>query len=163
MYGNRISVTFLQGVDEFIRVALEHLSQNWSKLVLCPYCDCNNARGYRDVDQIKDHLIRRGFKSKYTRRTWHGEFYDQGMSSFSLCNDLHVYHIEVEVEGEDNNENDSVDDENDRVDEMLHNLEDEGTDRPHMYDSILSAADKPMYPRCKNFTKLSGILTLFNM
>ena len=81
MYGNRISATFLQGVDKFIRVALERQSQNGLKLVLCPCCDCNNSRGYRDVDQIKDHFIRRGFKSNYTRWTWHREFYDQGMSS----------------------------------------------------------------------------------
>ena len=93
----------------------------------------------------------------YTSWTWHGEFYDQGMSSTSLCDDLHVDHIKVEVEGEDDN------DENDRVDDMLHSLEEEGTDRPHMYDSILSAPDKPMYPGCKNFTKPFGILTLFNM
>ncbi|CAH0491738.1 unnamed protein product [Peronospora farinosa] len=129
-----------------------------------------NWMGYRDMDQIKDHLIRRGFKSNYTRWTWHGEFYDVGMSSTSLCDDLHVDEVEVEIEGDGDNENDRVDDENDmvddendRVDEMLHNLEDERTDRPHMYDSILSAAEKPMYPGCKNFTKLSGILTLFNM
>ena len=99
---NWISATFIQGVDEFI---------NRSKLVLCPCCDCNNSRGYRDVDQIKDHLICRGLKSNYTRWIWHEEFCDQGMSCTSLCDDLHVDHIDDEVEvdiekGEDDNEND---------------------------------------------------------
>ena len=53
------------------------------------------------------------------------------MSCTSLCDDLHVDHIDDEVEvdiekGEDDSENYVVD-------EMLHNLEDERTDRPHMY------------------------------
>ena len=70
MYGSRISMTIIRGVG------LENQSQNGLKLVLCPCCDCNNSRGYCDVDQIKDHLIHCGFKSNYTRWTWHGEFYD---------------------------------------------------------------------------------------
>ena len=53
------------------------------------------------------------------------------MSCTSLCDDLHVDHIDDEVEvdiekGEDDSENYVVD-------EMLQNLEDERTDRPHMY------------------------------
>ena len=73
MYAKRNSTRFLHGIEEFSSVALKHQTENKSKIILCPCCDCNNSRGYRDIDDIKDHLIRRGFNENYTRWTWHGE------------------------------------------------------------------------------------------
>ena len=32
-----------------------------------------------------------------------------------------------------------------------------------MYDTICSDKDKPLYPRCKKFTRLSAVLKLFNL
>ena len=45
IYGTRISATFIQGVDEFIKFVVGYQLRNGSKLVLCPCCDCNNSRG----------------------------------------------------------------------------------------------------------------------
>ena len=52
MYAKRNSTRFLHGIEEFSSVALKHQTENKSKIILCPFCDCNNLRGYCDIDDI---------------------------------------------------------------------------------------------------------------
>lgn len=56
MYGPQTCFSFLQKMEEFKEVALKHQRENISKIILCPCCDCNNTRGYRDIDEVVDHL-----------------------------------------------------------------------------------------------------------
>ena len=53
--------------------------------------------------------------------------------------------------------------EKEKIDQMMHDVEDHFTECPHIYDSILRAAETPLYPGCTKFTKLSGVLRLFNL
>ncbi|KAL6564338.1 hypothetical protein OROMI_015788 [Orobanche minor] len=63
---------------------------------------------------------------------------------------------DVEV-GEDN------DSETDRINEMMHDVEDHFTERSHVYDIILRAAKKPLYEGCTSYSKFSAVLKLFNL
>ncbi|XP_065850143.1 uncharacterized protein [Euphorbia lathyris] len=150
MYGNRMSTRFVEGIAEFNRVALKHKLDNGKKNIVCPCIDCNLSRGYDDISDVNDQLIRRGFKQNYTIWTRHGEMDDNAESSTSQWNDVNFDFAEDGVEG-------------DRIDEMMHDVEDHFTEHPHMYDNILRAAEKPLYPGCTRITKLSAILKLFNL
>ena len=169
MYGKRNCTSFLRGIEEFSTVALKHQTENKSKIILCPCCDCNNSRGYRDIVDIKDHLIRRGFKENYTRWTWHGEsIYIEASSSYCPREDESHRDDDNEHQGEDIDTTDigvesESEVEKDRIDEMMHDVEDHFTECPQTYDSILRAAETPLYPGCTKFTKLGAIMKLFNL
>ena len=170
MYGKRNCTSFLRGIEEFSTVALKHQTENKSKIILCPCCDCNNSRGYRDIVDIKDHLIRRGFKENYTRWTWHGEsIYIEASSSYCPREDENHCDDDNEHQGEDIDTADDIgvesesEVEKDRIDEMMQDVEDHFTECPQTYDSILRAAETPLYPGCTKFTKLGAIMKLFNL
>ena len=149
MYGNRTSMEYIQGVEKFAKAALRHQEENHSKIILCPCVDCNNSRGYRDISEIKDHLIRRGFRADYRTWNWHGEIFNMNKQP---CSEDNLFN---EVSDEEVEE--------DRIDDMMHDVEDEFTDRPHIFDEILKAAEKPLYPSCTSHTKLSVVMKLFNL
>ncbi|KAL2938138.1 hypothetical protein RDABS01_021587 [Bienertia sinuspersici] len=142
---NRLSLRFPEGVQEFARTAVEHQSQNEANLILCPCRDCNNARGYREVDEITDHVIHRGFKSNYTTWSWHGESLDVGEIT--------------------SKEKDDVEDvfEVDRMEEMMANVVDDLDEQHSAFDYLSSASETPLYDGCETFTKLSGVLGFFNL
>nr|GMD54307.1 uncharacterized protein LOC109152007 [Ipomoea batatas] len=73
MYENRTTFKYVQGVQEFIQYAEENRSKKAEDYIVCPCCDCKNLRRYRNSDEVKAHLIRRGFKEGYNRWIWHGE------------------------------------------------------------------------------------------
>ena len=166
MYGSkRFSTRFLQGIQEFIKVALKHQSEHESSLILCPCCDCNNSRGYRDIDDIVDHIVRRGFKGNYTTWTWHGESIDHGASSSMPSSSQHN-HCD---NGDDNEIEDDIgveseeEEEKDRIDDMMHDVEDHHfVERPHMYDSIIKASTTPLYPGSTQIV-LGAIIKYFNL
>jgi ssDNA-binding Zn-finger/Zn-ribbon topoisomerase 1 len=166
MYGSkRFSTRFLQGIQEFIKVALKHQSEHESSLILCPCCDCNNSRGYRDIDDIVDHIVRRGFKGNYTTWTWHGESIDHGASSSMPSSSQHN-HCD---NGDDNEIEDDIgveseeEEEKDRIDDMMHDVEDHHfVERPHMYDSIIKASATPLYPGSTQ-TVLGAVIEYFNL
>ena len=77
MYGDRSSIEFYNGVQEFCRVACEHQRISGVFGVLCPCRDCNNTRKWRDILIVEEHLLRRGFKEGYEVWFWHGEDKDR--------------------------------------------------------------------------------------
>jgi hypothetical protein len=42
--------------------------------ICCPYVDCCNEKKTRDIEEIHEHLIVRGFMSGYTCWTEHSEY-----------------------------------------------------------------------------------------
>ncbi|KAL6538915.1 hypothetical protein OROMI_025241 [Orobanche minor] len=157
MYGMRTSAIYIRGVGEFCKASRKHQLETHSHRILCPCCDCYNSRGYDNISDIFDHLVRRGFKYNYTRWTAHGETYDDAESSTA--------HVSRQC---DETLNDIEDDEDseverDRFDEMMHDVEDHFTEHPRVYESILRAADTPLYGGCTRFTQLSAVIKLFNL
>ena len=68
----RTSNEYLSGVREFMEVAVEDMTRKGHKKMICPCVDCGNDKR-QTVDEVKCHLIQRGFTRKYTNWYWHGE------------------------------------------------------------------------------------------
>nr|KYP36029.1 hypothetical protein KK1_042881 [Cajanus cajan] len=51
----------------------------------------------------------------------------------------------------------------DRLKEMLRDVGPESFKRAHMYETMCNDLEKPLYPNCTKFTRLSAILRLFNL
>jgi len=74
MYGiKRDTVEYLRGIDEFVKCAMEDMRLRGVRTLLCPCRDCQNLRRLQNIEEVRDHLICRGFKERYTHWKWHGE------------------------------------------------------------------------------------------
>ena len=69
---SRISTEYINGVNEFMKCALADMKKKCVERMLCPCLDCGNNK-WQPSDEVRSHLIRRGFKKKYTTWYWHGE------------------------------------------------------------------------------------------
>ncbi|CAH9081142.1 unnamed protein product [Cuscuta europaea] len=73
-------------------------------------------------------------------------------------------HSYFEFDYEDTETKDEVgDDKPDEIDEMIGGVKDHYGGRPKIFDSLSQAAEKPLYPGCTKYTKLSDVLTLHNV
>jgi Transposase-associated domain len=63
--------------------------------ILYPCRDCQNLRIFRNVKEVRVHLIRHGFKERYTKQIWHGdnseEYMNVGMSRDVLNSETIVH------------------------------------------------------------------------
>jgi hypothetical protein len=67
--GNRVSQRFIEGLETFLQTAAEcKKPKNMSDIryICCPCVDCCNEKKIRDVEEIREHLLVRGFMSGYT-------------------------------------------------------------------------------------------------
>ena len=138
----------------------------------CPCVDCNNLKMVSSVDAIMDHVLRRGFRSQYHVWVWHGEEGEYRGNADGTNNDVGIGNDDMHDNNqqicEDNECEDDVGigndvEDSDKMDEMMQDVEGEYRDRPDVFKSLSEAAKKPLYPGCKKYTKLSGMLTLFNI
>lgn len=67
---SRLTKEYWDGVDEFIRFAVEH-AENPSRII-CPCLHCCFGRGI-NAAKLKDHLICNRIDKSYTCWTMHGE------------------------------------------------------------------------------------------
>jgi Transposase-associated domain len=67
------TIEYLRGIDEFLECASENMRNRGARTVVCPCEDCQNLRRFKNIKQVRDHLIRRGFMDRYTRWVRHGE------------------------------------------------------------------------------------------
>ncbi|XP_058749838.1 uncharacterized protein LOC131622822 [Vicia villosa] len=51
----------------------------------------------------------------------------------------------------------------DRLEDMMRDIGQYSFKREHVYDTLCNGKDKPLYPGCTNFTRLSAVLKLFNL
>jgi ssDNA-binding Zn-finger/Zn-ribbon topoisomerase 1 len=51
----------------------------------------------------------------------------------------------------------------DRLEDMMRDIGEDSFKRAHVYDTLCSDKDKPLYPGCTNFTRLSAVLKLINL
>ena len=69
--------------------------------------------------------------------------------------------------GENNNgyetDEENVNENVDRVDEMKKGVEDELVKRPRVFDLLTKTSQKPLYLGCTNVTKLIVVLIIFNI
>nr|KYP76305.1 hypothetical protein KK1_020539 [Cajanus cajan] len=112
----------------------------------CPCVNCCNATRL-ELDVIREHLLCDGFLKNYTHWIWHGENVD--IQSVSVETQTQTFTQEIDMD--------------DRLEEMLRDVDPESFKRAHMYETICNDLEKPLYPNCTKFTRLSAILRLFNL
>ncbi|XP_056698499.1 uncharacterized protein [Spinacia oleracea] len=167
MYEKRTSLGFLNGVEEFCRCALEHQENVQDNGFYCPCVDCENVSRVSSIKTLRDHVIRRGFRQQYHVWIWHGEI--GGYTGNSSENPIIDHHVHTEPidrtedmfsEEDDEGEEDVDDDiEEDHIDEMMEAIQ----DKPHLFERLSEAAEKPLYPGCVKYTQLSAVSVLTNL
>jgi hypothetical protein len=73
----RVSQRFIEGLKTFLETAAEYKKpENMSDVhyICCPCNDCCNEKKTRDIEEIHEHLLVRGFMSGYTCWMEHGEY-----------------------------------------------------------------------------------------
>ena len=164
MYGPRPSIEYLNGVNEFIKVAKEQANKEMdaydSFLIYCPCKYCKNEKKFRSDEIVFQHLILRGFVENYTCWNKHREegFNEGGVEDgfpteeydvdhiLGLSEDELMYHVE-------------------NVDEMIHNVErhDNAYNDGELarYKKLIEDSKKPFYPGCDvRHTRLNIIIKL---
>jgi hypothetical protein len=61
---------FIVGIEAFLRAAAAYKKPKGKRdehYICCPCVDCKNEKQFSNIEQIRAHLIRRGFKAGYTR------------------------------------------------------------------------------------------------
>ncbi|XP_074336480.1 uncharacterized protein LOC141673627 [Apium graveolens] len=122
-------------------------------MITCPCRDCFNLKKYPSAMTVRDHLFHRGFMNDYTEWIWHGE----GIHSENTNKPDEDYgsnRDSIPINKED-------DEENDMVDEMIHDVEDLLMHEPKVLENLVGDSKKLLYPGCTDrFTRLSTTLKL---
>jgi hypothetical protein len=72
-----VSQCFIEGLETFLETVVEYKKpKNMSDVhyICCPCIDCCNQKKTRDIEEIREHLLVRGFMSGYTCWMEHGEY-----------------------------------------------------------------------------------------
>ncbi|KAK1359295.1 hypothetical protein POM88_020707 [Heracleum sosnowskyi] len=149
---SRVAREYIDGVENFIEFAEEFLKKKRMELgkeemIMCPCRDCYNLKKYPSATTVRDHLFRRGFMNDYTKWIWHGE----GIHSEKTKKPDQNYES-----NEDSIRTNKEDDaENDRVDEMIQDVEDLLMQQPKILENLVDDSKKLLYPGCNaQFTSM---------
>ncbi|XP_019181675.1 PREDICTED: uncharacterized protein LOC109176735 [Ipomoea nil] len=175
MHEKQTTFKYMQGIQEFIQYAEENRSKKAEDFIVCPCCDCKNFRRYPSSDEVKIHLIRRGFKEGYDRWIWHGESLILSTSASKEAQLDSETHVDCETQAnrqthEDNEGNNETratenegDEDNDRIDEMMRDVQGDFSEMPPEFKSLFDNAEKPLFSAYTKFSKLSAVLKLYNV
>ena len=78
MYLETVTVAFVEGIDSFVKAANAYAGSNVPSskgYIHCPCVDCKNEKAFRirDIEQIRYHLLSRGFMKNYKIWNMHDE------------------------------------------------------------------------------------------
>ncbi|CAK8561831.1 unnamed protein product [Lathyrus sativus] len=153
MRANRLSFEYEHGVMEFLELPKSNAKKNLAPpksdvekslhlLFLCPCVRCANHEPKLNKKEIMDHLICHGICQSYTQWIWHGEV-------VAKSNVSQRDNVSAEMD--------------DLLEDMMRDIGQDLFKKAHAYDTLCSDKDKPLYPGCTNFTRLSAVLKLFNL
>ncbi|XP_073154053.1 uncharacterized protein [Henckelia pumila] len=137
MSKKRLSHEYEVGAESFLQFALRNAID--PNKIPCPCTRCGNLQK-RNVDIIRAHLCCNGLDLTYHKWIWHGEGYT---TSNSMKDEQKSF----------------VEEPTDRV----HDAFDSYAENPNQFHKVLEDADKPLYPGCTKFTKLSALVKLYNL
>ncbi|KAL0559292.1 hypothetical protein IC582_003893 [Cucumis melo] len=145
MMKNRVFREYDVGVESFIQFGLSHAKG--SNSIRCPCLKCEN-RLLKDVSIVRYHLYANGIDKNYKIWFWHGEDSNSETVSSKMENT-----VDEKYEHDDlfNTVN------------MFQSAHDESCNRSNTFDTMFDDAKKPLYPRCKKFTKLSALVRLYDL
>ena len=166
----RTTCTYLDGLEVFLNFAIIHGADCYGNIICpCPKC---NLRKWQPRQTVKEHLVLRAFPKDYIFWHLHGEKYDMVYDSLGESS----YVRKVQLAGSDDDDNDD-----DPIVDAIHdafgvhgldeNLEEVGAESvPNMSDTtcdkfkeLMEESDKPLYPNCKRYSKLSFLARFYHI
>ncbi|XP_058775142.1 uncharacterized protein LOC131649398 [Vicia villosa] len=153
MRANRISAEYEHGVMEYLQFDESNAKKDLPPpkssaeeslltLILCSCVRYANQKPKLSKKEIMNHLICKGFCQSYTQWIW----YDEVVATSNVSQ---IDNVSVEMD--------------DRLEDMMRDIEQYSFKRTHAYDSLYINKDTPLYPGCTNFTCLLAVLKLFNL
>ncbi|GAB2226776.1 hypothetical protein Droror1_Dr00008567 [Drosera rotundifolia] len=70
--GSYLNPRLIEGIEEFVKNALQHDEGHFSECLRCPCTKCKNGR-FQTVDVLKYHLVSRGLRKGYYVWMYHDE------------------------------------------------------------------------------------------
>ncbi|KAL6347804.1 hypothetical protein AAG906_026333 [Vitis piasezkii] len=144
MSKDRRSVEYDERVENFINFALAHSTNHTS--IKCPCLHCGNLL-CQTPQVIREHLFFNGIDLSYRVWYWHGEkgpsrgFSNVSQQRYDKC--------------EYNDVADTID--------MVNAAQVNCMNDPQVFGRLLEDAEKPLYPGCMKYTKLSALVKLYNL
>ena len=164
MYGSIDSSNYIDGVLEFCKFAVEHQERIGSTGLYCPCVKCVNVEMVDNVDVMREHILRRGFRPQYHVWIWHGEsgIYE---GSSDVPQEEPSPHDDVAYDEHHGDAYYDEDEDGDMncVDEMMEGMEEELGKDSRVFETISEASQTPLYPGCTEWTKLSAVLELYSI
>ena len=141
MLTDRRSREYEEGVEYFINFVLQHC-QNPS-VIRCPCMRYGNLM-HHTPNKIREHMFFNGIDQSYRTWYWHGEAgptsgqstaMAQGYDTLDYCDVASTL-------------------------EMVHAAQDECMNDPMSFKKLVEDAEKPLYPNCLKYNKLSALVKL---
>ncbi|XP_060183139.1 uncharacterized protein LOC132613104 [Lycium barbarum] len=154
---DRLSDTYVNGVDSFLEFAFKHSELEGA--IPCPCKKCNNVFHW-PRGEVRDHLIINGIVKGYTRWLYHGEFAPKEKNTNSEVRPEKVrkergddiFEMIYDAAGPE-----IIDDSSGK---FQHGDASEPTSKNF---KLLEDAAQQLYPGCETFSKLSLIVELFQI
>ncbi|KAK3179738.1 hypothetical protein Dsin_032923 [Dipteronia sinensis] len=143
MKNDRLSKEYTEGVDMFIAFALDHTIN--LKRVLCLCQGCLNLK-FQTSTEIKYHLFSKGIDQRYQKWIFHGESYPTRASTSGKTTFVEPPRYEKDA----------------NMVEMVHDAFEFCKEYPKSFQSLLEDAEKPLFPGCTKYTKVSALMKLYN-
>ncbi|XP_073137125.1 uncharacterized protein [Henckelia pumila] len=144
MSKSRLSSEYEHGVESFLQFAIKNAEDR--EAISCPCTKCGNLKK-KKVETIRAHMYSNGVDLTYHTWIWHGE--RSAMKNSKNDRDQ---------EREDVPKFDT-----EEPIDMVHDAFDSYADNPTTFKNLLEDAEKPLYPGCIKFTRLSTVVKLFNL
>ncbi|RVW94540.1 hypothetical protein CK203_030792 [Vitis vinifera] len=143
MSKDRRSKDYADGVESFIAFALQY--STYKNSMKCPCLQCGNMI-FHTPQKIREHLFFYGIDQSYHTWYWHGDAAPSGPPT-----SREEWHHTVEFNDVDS------------TIEMVQVAYDDRKNDPKLFETLLEDAQKPLYPGCRNFTKLYALVKLYNL
>jgi len=147
MFAHRFSKEYENGVEEFVKFVVKHVTDRNRIIRPCLGC-CYGKRVNGDL--LQNYLLGNEIDRSYTCWTMHGEMSNNNVD---LGNN----------ETSESNEFDTNTFYYDRVDEIVDVVEEGLRDYPEMFERLVSDYEKPLYDGCIKFIRMSAVLKLYNI
>ncbi|XP_073129709.1 uncharacterized protein [Henckelia pumila] len=144
MSKSRLSREYEHGVEYFLKFAIKNAEDR--EAISCPCTKCGNLKK-KKVETIRAHMYSNDIDLTYHTWIWHGE-----RSAMKNSNN------DRDQEREDVPKFDA-----EEPIDMVHAAFDSYAENPTTFKNLLEDAEKPLYPGCSKFTRLSAVVKLFNL
>lgn len=171
---DRFGTRYTRGIEDFIALASNHIDV--AGRIRCPCRICNN-RYYKQINEVKDHLLDNGMDKHYTRWVHHGEEYeelsdddddddvgaDEGVVFYGVHDLLQDLGASTRMDNPVPNMQ-YGDADNFTTTEVetfsgLNRREGNAT----LFEKLMNESGQPLYPGCKKFSKLDYLVKLFHV